>query len=292
VRQWAAKGIDADRGAVLMDRIECEWCKEQNPPDRTDCINCGAPLNVKDRVSDPRSNQDTPASLDDVINLAFRVASQSPDVSQARVVSFRVGSQPPLVSQAPFVSQPPVPARSKRGWGIGIAVAVVVALALALAAGIIALIIHLRPTGPTRLQTADGLSSLLGQIHSRFGDTMGYQLMVYSDYAVLDRADPQHDRHKQSYTYRGGKWTTFGKSTTISSFDNLVDLSKFNTTAVIATLKGAPESLDITDPKDTDLIVKGAKDGSLSLTIDVSDGDRGSMDINPDGSVKALHPPS
>ena len=55
-----------------MDRIECEWCKEQNEPNRTDCVKCGAPLFARDRISDPRSNQ---------INVAFSI------VSQQRVVS-------------------------------------------------------------------------------------------------------------------------------------------------------------------------------------------------------------
>jgi uncharacterized protein (AIM24 family) len=35
-----------------MDRIECQWCKAQNEPDRTSCVTCGAPLDVKNRVSD------------------------------------------------------------------------------------------------------------------------------------------------------------------------------------------------------------------------------------------------
>ena len=35
-----------------MDRLECQWCRVQNPPDRTSCQTCGAPLDVKDKVSD------------------------------------------------------------------------------------------------------------------------------------------------------------------------------------------------------------------------------------------------
>jgi hypothetical protein len=37
-----------------MDRIMCEWCHEQNPPDRIDCVKCGAPLDVRDRLSNQR----------------------------------------------------------------------------------------------------------------------------------------------------------------------------------------------------------------------------------------------
>jgi uncharacterized protein (AIM24 family) len=35
-----------------VDRIECQWCKAQNPPDGTACLTCGAPLDVKNLVSD------------------------------------------------------------------------------------------------------------------------------------------------------------------------------------------------------------------------------------------------
>jgi uncharacterized protein (AIM24 family) len=35
-----------------MDRIECQWCKAQNEPERTSCNTCGAPLDKKNLVSD------------------------------------------------------------------------------------------------------------------------------------------------------------------------------------------------------------------------------------------------
>ena len=35
-----------------MDRIECQWCKAQNEPERTSCTTCGAPLDKKNLVSD------------------------------------------------------------------------------------------------------------------------------------------------------------------------------------------------------------------------------------------------
>jgi uncharacterized protein (AIM24 family) len=35
-----------------MDRIECQWCKAQNEPERTSCTMCGAPLDKKNLVSD------------------------------------------------------------------------------------------------------------------------------------------------------------------------------------------------------------------------------------------------
>jgi uncharacterized protein (AIM24 family) len=33
-------------------RIECQWCKSQNPPGASTCATCGAPLNVRNLVSD------------------------------------------------------------------------------------------------------------------------------------------------------------------------------------------------------------------------------------------------
>jgi uncharacterized protein (AIM24 family) len=35
-----------------MDRIECQWCKAQNEPQRTSCMTCGAPLDKRNMVSD------------------------------------------------------------------------------------------------------------------------------------------------------------------------------------------------------------------------------------------------
>jgi uncharacterized protein (AIM24 family) len=35
-----------------VDRIECQWCRSQNPPGGTSCITCGAPLDAGNLVSD------------------------------------------------------------------------------------------------------------------------------------------------------------------------------------------------------------------------------------------------
>jgi uncharacterized protein (AIM24 family) len=35
-----------------MDRIECQWCKAQNEPQRASCATCGAPLDKRNMVSD------------------------------------------------------------------------------------------------------------------------------------------------------------------------------------------------------------------------------------------------
>ena len=59
-------------------------------------------------------------------------------------------------------------------------------------------------TPPKQLQSLGGLNGLLEQIRQRFGDTTGYSLTIYPEYAVLSRADPTDERRKLSYTYRGG----------------------------------------------------------------------------------------
>ena len=35
-----------------LQRIVCSWCSGQNPPDARNCLSCGAPLDVKNLVSD------------------------------------------------------------------------------------------------------------------------------------------------------------------------------------------------------------------------------------------------
>lgn len=146
---------------------------------------------------------------------------------------------------------------------------------------------------PTQLLTADGLNGLFAQIRGKFGDTMGYELTVYPDYASLDRADPQNSQHKKSYLYRGGSWSEFGPTEHVGHFDNLVDLGKFDAAAVAARMAGAAGPLNVPNPDSTYLIVQGDNDGSTRIAIYVSgNGDSGYMNVNPDGSVKKLYPQS
>jgi hypothetical protein len=150
------------------------------------------------------------------------------------------------------------------------------------------------PAGPTQLHTADGLNGLFATIRSKFGDTMGYELVVYPDYAVLTRDDAQNPRHKKEYLYCGGNWADWGSESRASSFDFVTDLGKFDVAAVIASLNGAPQTLNISDVKSTYLIVAGADGGAVHLSAYASSniGDSGYIELNPDGSVKKAHPPS
>jgi hypothetical protein len=145
--------------------------------------------------------------------------------------------------------------------------------------------------GSTQLLTPDGLSGLLTQIRSKFGDTMGFSLTVYPDYANLDRADPQNSQHKQSYLYKNGSWNEFGETEHVSTLDSLVDLGKFDPAAVAAKISGAAQPLNVPNPTSTYLIVEGSDGGGTRIGIYASgNGDSGYMDVNPDGTVKDMHP--
>jgi hypothetical protein len=52
----AAKRIDTNRRGVVMDRVVCQFCNAQNDTGNTHCENCGALLDIKDRISDPGSS--------------------------------------------------------------------------------------------------------------------------------------------------------------------------------------------------------------------------------------------
>jgi serine/threonine-protein kinase len=145
--------------------------------------------------------------------------------------------------------------------------------------------------GPSQLHTAEGLSGLLDTLRSKFGDTMGFQMVVYPDYATVGRADPTNSHVKQDFMYRGGQWSSWGSDTTTSSFDVLGDLGAFDVGAVAATLAGAPQALGAPPGSGSYLIVEGAEGGVLELAIHSVEPGTGFMEVNPDGSVKEIHPP-
>jgi len=152
-------------------------------------------------------------------------------------------------------------------------------------------------TPPRQLHSLGGLTGLLEQARQKFGDTLGYRLVVYPDYASMDRADPGEERRKLDYSYRGG-WDD-PSSSSKSSDDVLVDLSAFDVKAAVGILRGAPETLGIkpSDVKSTYLIVDPARDpttpGALSLSVYVSsDYGSGYIAFAGDGTVKRINYPS
>jgi hypothetical protein len=104
-------------------------------------------------------------------------------------------------------------------------------------------------------------------------------------------AGPTNSHVEQDFMYRDGQWNSWGADTTASSLDYIADLNAFNVGAVAATLAGAPQALGAPDGSQTYLIVEGAEGGGLELSIHSAAPGTGFMEVNPDGSVKEIHPP-
>jgi hypothetical protein len=159
---------------------------------------------------------------------------------------------------------------------------------------------HIEPTvlrPPTQLFSLNGLTGLLEQMRKKFGDTMGYELRIFSDTADLDRADPNEPRRKLSYTYRGG-WSSQSSSVKSDS-DVLVDLGGFDPATIVGILRGAPKTLNIKpeEVKSTHMDIQASKDpltpGAVVIQIYVS-GEFGSgwMSVDKAGNIVQLYPAS
>jgi hypothetical protein len=152
-------------------------------------------------------------------------------------------------------------------------------------------------TAPRQLQSLGGLTGLIAQMKQRFGDTMGYHLLIYPDYGSLDRADPNDNRRKISYDYRGG-WGDGADPEALSDGDRLIDFSTMDLKALVGVLRGAPDTLGIkrVDVKSTYLIIDPSKDpsaGDIDVTMYVSsDFGSGQIETSGDGTVKRINYPS
>lgn len=153
-------------------------------------------------------------------------------------------------------------------------------------------------TPPRQLHSLGGLTGLLEQTRKRFGDTMGYRLVIYPEYASLDRVDPADDRRVLAYTYRGG-WGDATSSAKSIADVSVVDLSKFDAKTAVGIMRGAPETLGLkqSDVKSMYLIVEPVKDpttpAALSLSLYVSsDYGGGYLVFAGDGTIKHVSYPS
>jgi hypothetical protein len=151
-------------------------------------------------------------------------------------------------------------------------------------------------TPPRQLQSLGGLTGLLEQMRQRFGDTMGYGLTIYPEYAVLSRPDPTDDRRKLSYTYRGG-FDDPSVSAKDAERDVLVDLGAFDVTKTVGLMRGAPEMVGLqqqdVEADDTYLTIDPTRDvtmpGTLSLRVSVStDFGNGAVTFAGDGTIKNI----
>lgn len=152
-------------------------------------------------------------------------------------------------------------------------------------------------TPPRQLHSLGGLTGLFEQTKQRFGDTTGYRMVVYPEYASLDRPDPNEERRILNYTYRGG-WDN-PSSSSKSSDARLVDLARFDIKAIVGVMRGAPETLGIkpSDVTSTYLIIDPSGDPLTPDAVEVSvyvssDFGSGYIEMAPDGSTKRINYPS
>lgn len=155
-------------------------------------------------------------------------------------------------------------------------------------------------TPPRQLHSLGGLKGLLEQMRQRFGDTLGYDLTIYPDYAVLEREDPAEPRRILSYTYRGGWMDSTSSSARDEEEDVLVDFGIIDVAKVVGIIRGAPETLgiDAGDVNNTYVSIGPARSpsfpGELTLSIYVSSelGGSGYIQIGADGAQKGVSYPS
>jgi Domain of unknown function (DUF1707) len=152
---------------------------------------------------------------------------------------------------------------------------------------------------PRLLHSVGGLNGLLQQTRKKFGDTMGYGLTIYPEYAVMERADPNDDRRLLRYTYRGG-WEDDPSASGKGDDEILVDLGNFDVNAIVGRLRGAPQILGIEqkDVKTTYVSIDPVKDpttpGAIGISIYVSTTyDKGGrLEVDSRGDVTSQYPPS
>ena len=73
------------------------------------------------------------------------------------------------------------------------------------------------PQPAPELLTLSGVTRVLAQMRTQFGDTLGYQLNIYPDKAVLQRPDTANAHKIVEWIFRKGSWTNQGASTDVFS---------------------------------------------------------------------------
>jgi hypothetical protein len=154
-------------------------------------------------------------------------------------------------------------------------------------------------TPPRQLHSLGGLTGLFEQMKAKFGDTTGYDLTIYADYASLERTDPTEPRRTLRYSYRGG-WDD-PSDTSTSSDAKVVDLAQFDIPNLVGLVRGAPQMLGINpaEVETTYIDIKSNSDmtappASIEISIYVSPkfGNSGYIELNGDGSIKRMSYPS
>ncbi|HEX2284735.1 MAG TPA: DUF1707 domain-containing protein [Mycobacterium sp.] len=231
---------------------------------------------------------------------------------QALVADLQTNNAP---VQLPNLKAPRQAAGAGGGWGMRLAVAgVLVVLGIAIgwglygntpsplnftsdpgakSDGIPATVL----TSPHQLLSLGGFNGLFEQMRKKFGDTVGYELEIREDWATVHRADPNDNRRKLGYDYRGGWGDPDSGPEALAEGDRLVDLAKFDFDAIIGVLRGAPETLNVprADVTTTWLDITPSEDpatpDAVNITIHLSsDFGSGHMTLAPDGTPKEVYP--
>lgn len=152
-------------------------------------------------------------------------------------------------------------------------------------------------TPPRQLLSLGGFNGLFEQMRKKFGDTMGYEMDIRADWASMYRTDPNDQRRKTQYDYRGGWGDPDSSADPLSEGDRLVDLAKFDFDAIVGIMRGAPETLDVprADVTNSWLEINPSKDpvnpDAVDITIYVSsDFASGHMTVAADGTPKEIYP--
>lgn len=149
------------------------------------------------------------------------------------------------------------------------------------------------PAAPPQLLTLSGVTGVLAQMRTQFGDTLGYQFTIYEDKAIVLRPDTANAHMVVRWMLLGGSWTKLGPTTAISG-SAVGDLGKFDVQAVIGVVHDASQTLQLYDAPQTFLTIESRKDGSLYISIHVSDNTRrsGWIVVSPDGGVIEINRPT
>ncbi|MGY1988957.1 DUF1707 SHOCT-like domain-containing protein [Mycolicibacterium fortuitum] len=150
-------------------------------------------------------------------------------------------------------------------------------------------------TPPKQLQSLNGFKGLFEQMRQKFGNTMGFELDIRADMAMLDRPDAQDNRRKQTYYYRGGWGDPSSSPSAVDNDDRLVDLAKFDYEKTLGVLRGAPDTVGVkrSDVKDVWMRIGPAEDPSTPDAVNIeifvsSDFGSGRVELYPDGTTKQI----
>jgi hypothetical protein len=151
---------------------------------------------------------------------------------------------------------------------------------------------------PKQLQTLGGMTGLLDGMRKRFGDTIGIELAITPDEAMLYRPDPSDAKSKLLYHFSGG-WGDPTRSPRDAS-DDAADLAAFDAKTVAGVLRTAPETLGIAADDvsevvlDIDHIADADGPGALELLVKVGkkSGGDGYLYLDSAGNTKRVVYPS